>query len=75
MFATWMSFSLFVLGCLTGENAVMFYSNTIIKKMGSFDPVIGSMIMSGANFIGNFTAIYFVNAWRRRTVLLSGFIT
>jgi hypothetical protein len=71
-YATFLSFSLYMLSCLNGINGVMFYSNTMIKKMGTFDPVIGTMILGMSNLMGSITSFIFIHNFKRKSIMITG---
>ena len=57
-----------ILQQLSGINAVMFYSSTIMGEVG-FRPNIGTAIVGLVNMVSTFPTLYLMGKFGRRTLL------
>jgi hypothetical protein len=74
--ATWFCVAFIIFGQFTGVNAIMWYSNSILKKMGEegggLSPRIGTVMIGLATFLGALMAMFPARYFGRRTLVFSG---
>jgi hypothetical protein len=62
---------------MSGYNAIMLYSNTILKDIfgdngGKITPKVGSVIIGAANCLSSCTSLYILKVFKKRTLLWPG---
>ena len=74
--ATWFCFVLVMVNQLTGQNAIMLYSNTIFQRMNkggmTLSPKNGTILVGVVNFVGAIVSIYPVKTFRRKPLMVVG---
>ena len=74
--ATWFCVGFIVLGQFTGVNAIMWYSNSILRQMqkdgGAISPRIGTVLIGLATFLGALLAMFPARIFGRRTLVFTG---
>ena len=74
--ATWFCITFIMFGQFTGVNAIMWYSNSIIKRMydegGGISPRVGTILIGFATWIGALTAMFPAKKFGRRTLVFTG---
>jgi hypothetical protein len=75
--STWFCVGLFFFNQLTGNNAIVFYSTTILELMdadGNFalTPKMGTCIIGIFTFVGAFSSAIPLKFFGRKTLLLAG---
>ena len=74
--STWILVIVIVFHEMNGYNAINLYSNTILSDMftenSAITPKTGSVLIGLGSVIGAFLAIYFLNLFKRRTLLVMG---
>lgn len=76
---TWVAVILMVFHELAGSNAILLYSNIIIKKMNKDDPNaisprVGTYLVGIVNFLSSLCALYLIKKLKRRTLLVPGHV-
>lgn len=74
---TWLTIILISFHELTGYNAIMLYSNTILKEMfgdssSGFTPRTGSCLIGATALVSCVLSVYVLKIFRRRTLLIPG---
>lgn len=59
---------------LTGVNFILYYGTTFFNGAGISNPFLISMIINIVNFVSTFPALFVIEAWGRRKVLIWGAI-
>lgn len=62
---------------LTGINVIMYYGPEVIKSMGfdsNFAVNIGTVLIGLTNVLATFIAIYYIDKWGRKPILIVGYI-
>lgn len=74
--ATWFCVTFIIFGQFTGVNAIMWYSNSIIKRMheqgGGITPRLGTILIGLATFFGALVAIFPARIFGRKTLVCTG---
>ena len=74
--ATWFCVAFIIFGQLTGVNAIMWYSNSVIKLMhnngGGITPRMGTIMIGLAGFFGALIAIFPARYFGRKTLVCVG---
>ena len=67
-YATFVGCSLSILQQLSGINAVMFYSSTIMSKVG-FRPNLGTVIVGLVNMVSTFPTVWLLDRFGRKSLM------